>query len=229
MDETRIPQERDNLKAILEDQKRAKKLLEETLGKRKSEEYVIERLRKEESSLKVSIRELTGIKSTLEGETDNENKRLTKTREALEKLRLDKEEFIEKRREEANEALVGIQKKLDAEMEILLSVRDESKKLFNDTVSKVDRLFDQVLLTTGKAEKLFLQAENLKNIGENTMVELKKRSEELDKKTLEYSEADKFLKIREGSVKQLSEDASRRLKEARDLVFWHKKPGIYKE
>ncbi len=228
-EEILIPGERDNLKEILRKKEKANELLAESLEKRRGVEASITGLRREESGLTVSINELTKTKNALGGEVDKENDRLTKEREALEKLRLEEEEFIEERRQDTIKTLSGIEAKVDSETKMLSLIKDESGKLFSSIVSKVEQLFDLALLVVGKAERLISQAENLKKTAEETIAELRLRDKELEKKILGFSEADKALKTREEEVERKSKDAGERLKKARELVFWHKKPGVYKE
>ena len=175
------------------------------------------------------IREAEMKKAMLTGEVDKAIFLLEEKRRELMQLEKEKERFIEDRKQEVEKAVAELEVKIQDQTGVLIVIKDEASEFFKRILGRADKLFDQILSLIQKADKFVSQAENLKNASESVIIELRSREKELDERIIKYSDEEKKLGVREEAVKKMAEDAQVRLKEAREVVFWLKKPGKYKE
>lgn len=175
------------------------------------------------------IRELEGKKDVIVKETDKAISLLEKKRQELNEFQLEQEKFIEGRKDQLSKALGKLEIRVNEYTDILKMAKSELSKFFKQIVEKVDTLFDQTFSLIEKADNLLARSKDLVEVSESIMKELHEREKELDLRIVKYSEEEKKLTAREDIVRKMAQEAQNRLKKARDIVFWHKKPGIYKE
>ena len=150
---------------------------------------------------------------------------ITGHRRELEQLRKDKEKFLELQEAEARERVRQEVKKLRQIEQEMASLEAEAVKTIDDTTLAFSRATDEVGRLVSGANEAIKAVDGIKLRYEGLLEHLKEVGKKLDEKVLKNSEWEKGLKELKEKVDQRSEEADQKLKEAKDLAFWHREPN----
>ena len=148
----------------------------------------------------------------------------------LQEIRELEEKLLTEIEGEANERVEMAMKKLTNAGKFMADLEKKATSTVSEVKNRSKQVQDTILGLLGKIKELIDKSESLKALSERTTKVILKAQEDLEGKIKDNSEFEKILKGREKEVKVKNEEATQKLKEAKDLAYWHKKPGaIYKE
>ena len=155
---------------------------------------------------------------------------LVSARRDLEKARKDKEDFIKDREIEMKQKFLDLENRIVKGHQDLTKLEEDGLKVAVDIENLLKTATDGSLSLLTRAEELVDRADYLKNQAEATIGALNKAKEDLDTKIIKNSELEKEVLKREKEVEIKNQKAEEKLKQAKDLAYWHKRPGAeYKE
>jgi len=155
---------------------------------------------------------------------------LTTERRNLERIRKDKEIFIKDREIEMKQKFLDVENKIVKSHQELGKLEEEGIKVASSIENTLKNALEGSLSLITRAETLVERSGYLKDQAEKTIEVLIKAKEDLDKKIIKNSELEKEVLKREKQVEVRNQKADQKLKEAKELAFWHKEPGAkYKE
>lgn len=163
-------------------------------------------------------------------ELDNLISKIKKKNIKLQEIRELEEKVLTEIEGAANERVEMAMKKLTNAGKFMADLEKKATLTVSEVKNKSKQVQDTILGLLGRIKELIGKSEALKALSERTTKIILKAQEDLSEKIKINSEFEKILKKREKEVKVKSEEATQKLKEAKDLAYWHKKPGaIYKE
>lgn len=163
---------------------------------------------------KEALKELDSVIAKIE----EANMKLQRLREVEEKCLVE----IEK---EAEERVGVAMKKLTNAGQFMADLEKKATLTVAEVKNRSKRTQDAILGLLGRAKELVDRSETLKEQSEKVTKVILKAQEDLNGRIQTNSEFEEILKKKEKEVETKNKKADQKLKEAKDLAFWHKKPG----
>jgi thiamine kinase-like enzyme len=172
-----------------------------------------------EERQKMALKELDNLIAKIE----DKNMELQALREAEEKCLVEIEKEAEGRVEMA-------MRKLTSAGQFMADLEGKATLTVSEVKNRSKQAQDAIVGLLGRVKELVDSSDHLKERSEEVMNTILKAEEDLHEKIKTNSEFEKILKKREEEVKTKNQEADNKLRKAKDLAFWHKKPGVeYKE
>ena len=172
-----------------------------------------------ENRQKEALRELDNLIEKI----DDENMRLQELRES-------EERFLTEIEKVAGERVEMAMIKLTKAGQFMADLEKKATLTVSEVKDRSKRAQDAILGLLTRAKDLVDSSDTLKRNSEELTRVIFKAQEDLEKKIIVNSEFEVMLKSREKEVEIKNKKAEEKLKQAKDLAFWHKSPeATYKE
>ena len=158
-------------------------------------------------------------------ELDGVIEKIEKKNSDLRALKDSQEGLLKEIEEEAGQRVEMAMKKLTAAGEAAGELEEKAALTLQETRESTKRVQDTIIGLLGRIKVLIDKSDNLKMRSEGIMDVVTKAQKDLEEKTITNSEFEKVLLGREKEVDIKSKKADQKLKEAKDIAYWHKKPG----
>lgn len=168
---------------------------------------------KMEERQKEALKELDGILEKI----DRQNEKLQKIKEYEEKCLVEIEQAADER---VKMAILKLTKAGQAMKEL----EEKSGQVVLEIKNSAKRAQDGILGLLSRAKELIEKSDILQLNSERVMAEITNARMDLEEKIKTNSEFEKILKQREKEVEVKNKKADEKLKEAKDLAYWHKTP-----
>lgn len=192
---------------------------------KKMEEDIDYTIKQRLEIVKIEERQREALKEldNLIAKIDNQNMKLQELRGSEERCLTEIENAAKERVEMAI-------KKLNRAGEAMADLEKKATLTVSEVKSRSKQAQDAILGLLGRTKELVDNSETLQKRSEEVMVTILKAEEDLHNKIKTNSEFETILKKREKEVEIKNKKVDEKLKEAKDLAFWHKEPGAeYKE
>lgn len=158
-------------------------------------------------------------------ELDDIYKKIEKATEKFQRIKKSEEACLEEIEKEAEERVKMSMLKIDKAVKSMSEMGEIVSTTLTEIRAKSKQVQDLFIGLLGRVSELVGKSDNLMENSEGVMRSMMKAKEELDEKIKANSEFEKVLFKREEEVDIKSKKADEKLKEAKDLAFWHKEPG----
>lgn len=157
-------------------------------------------------------------------ELDNLIKKIDEQNLRLQVIKGTEEKCLTEIEREAEERVGMAMLKLRKAGRVMAELEQKAILTVTEIKDRSKRVQDTILGLLGRAKELVENSDSLKESSEGVMKSILKAQTNLEEKIKNNSEFESILKTREKEVKIKSQKADQKLKEAKDLAYWHKDP-----
>lgn len=173
--------------------------------------------------------ELKSIKLITQKELDDKLKEFDDLRKKLAILKSSKAEFIEVRKRDLEKRLARVDLEIEAKLEALTEINATMTSILSELDEKMVLAVNQIEVLTNKANKFVFRGNQFQELSEDLFKKVNERILYLDEFIKENSKKEKELNTKENEVDKKYKLATEKLQKAKDIMYWHKRPGKYQE
>ena len=177
---------------------------------------------------KNEIKDLNTTKITIQVELDSKLSELDDLHRKLTKLKSDKGEFIEARKKEVEGKLAIVDIEIEAKLKALEAINKSITSILSQLDEKMFLAVSQIDELADKANKLVAKGDRFRVLSEDLFKKVNERILYLDEFIKKNSEKEKVLTKKEEEVEKKDKLATEKLQKAKDIMYWHNRPGKYK-
>lgn len=177
---------------------------------------------------KNEIKDLGVTKIAIQAELDNKLKELDNLHRNLTKLKSEKGEFIEARKKEIEGKLAMVDIEIEAKLKALEAINKSITSILSQLDEKMLLAVSQIDDLADKANNLVAKGDQFQVLSEDLFKKVNERILYLDEFIKKNSEKEKVLIKKENEVEEKYKLATEKLQKAKDIMYWHDKPGKYK-